>query len=277
MTEKKRAFEMSLDIDASARDVWRALTEAEELMRWFPLAARVTPGKGGSVLWSWGEGWDWETRIDAWEPGRRLRLVQEDARPFDAEGRPLPEGEAQAVTIALEFTLEERGKKTRLRLVHSGFGRGAAWDNELDSISEGWQTELRSLRHYLQRHRGRSRHMGRAWITTAATRDAAWTKLAGPDAFRVSPAEPKTGESYHVASPTGERLSGTIELYLPRQALMGTVRELDDGLFRLATWRDAQGKTGVWVSLATYGEDAEPAREFGRGAQEVLERLLPRA
>ena len=60
----------------------------------------------------------------------------------------------------MEFTLETHQGKTRLRLVHSGFGEGAAWDNELEGITEGWQAELRSLRHYLERHRGQDRYSG---------------------------------------------------------------------------------------------------------------------
>ena len=50
---KTRSFSMSIDINATPEDVWRALTDAGELMRWFPLQARVTPGKGGSVFWGW--------------------------------------------------------------------------------------------------------------------------------------------------------------------------------------------------------------------------------
>lgn len=52
--------------------------------------------------------------------------------------------------------------------------------------------------------------------------------------------------------------------------------ELEDG-FRLATWRDAAGKTGVWVWLAIYTGDAERVRAFGKGAQKALERLFPGA
>ena len=41
--EQTRAFSMSLDLDAPAEDVWRALTDAQELVRWFPVGARVAP------------------------------------------------------------------------------------------------------------------------------------------------------------------------------------------------------------------------------------------
>lgn len=272
--DQTRAFQMALDLDATPDDVWRALTEAEELVRWFPTGARVTPGEGGKMVWSWDNMWDWETRIDAWEPGRLLRLVQEDARPYDAQGRILPPGEAEPARIAMEFTIETHQGKTRLRLVHSGFGHGAAWDDELEGITEGWQAELRALRHYLQRHRGRNRLFKLAWVTTKMPRDAAWARLLGPGGFRVTPAEPEAGRPYQVEVPGGQRFSGNVELYLPRQTVAGTVRELDDGWFRLLTWSAPGGETGVWAGLATYAGDDARVEEFRERAAEALERLF---
>lgn len=272
--EQIRAFRMSLDLDATPDEVWRALTEAEELVRWFPTLARVTPGEGGTMLWSWGQGEDWVTRIDAWEPGKLLRLVQEDARPYDAQGNPLPPGEVEPAKIAVEFTLETVQGKTRLRLVHSGFGHGTAWDAEVDGISEGWQAELRSLRHYLQRHRGQDRKAARGLVDTTLPRESAWDRLTGPGGYRLSPASPKEGEGFEVVTPGGRRYTGTVELNLPGQTLAGTVRELDDGWFRLLTWRDARGHTGVWAWLATYTDDDGAVREFGEEAQTTLERLF---
>lgn len=270
----KRAFEMALDIDASRDDVWQALTRAEELVRWFPVDARVEPGAGGSMLWSWGEGWDWATRIDAWEPGRLLRLVQEDTRPFDAQGRMVPDGEAAPARIAMEFTLETHRGKTRLRLVHSGFGRGAAWDDELEGITEGWQAELRSLRHYLERHRGRNRLLEIAWLTTRLTRTAAWERLLGPGGFTVAPADPVEGQPYEVLVPGGRNFSGTVVLSLPGQTIAGTVRELGDGWFRLLTWAVPGGNTGVWAGLATYEEDRGQVREFQERAKAAMDKLF---
>lgn len=273
-TEATRAFEMSLDLDASPDQVWQALTQADELVRWFPLGARVTPGVGGSMVWSWEKGWDWESRIDGWEPGRRLLLVQEEARPFDTEGRPLPEGQAEPARIAMELTLETVKGKTRLRLVHSGFGHGAAWDNELEGITEGWQAELRSLRHYLEHYRGRERRVGRVLLSTTMPRDEAWARLLGPGGFRVTPDAPVEGDDYQVVAPGGQRYAGTVALHLPRQTLAGTVREVEGGWFRLLTWRDGMGRTGVWAWLSSYGEDESPVRRFQEQAQPALERLF---
>ena len=274
-TRQARAFRTSLDIDASPEEVWAALTQAEELVRWFPTDAKVTPGKGGTMLWSWGHGEDWVTRIDAWEPGRLLRLIQEDARPYTTEGKPLPPGEVEPARIAMEFTIETHQGRTRLRLVHSGFGHGGAWDAEIEGISEGWQAELRSLRHYLGRHRGKDRKAGRALVGTTLPRATAWGRLLGPGGFALSPANPNEGERYEVVTPGGRRYRGTVRLNLPGQTIAGTVDELDDGWFRLLTWQDARGNSGVWAWLATYTDDDAAVREFAERSQKALERLFP--
>ena len=115
----------------------------------------------------------------------------------------------------------------------------------------------------------------RAWLTTTTPRDVAWARLLGPGGFRVTPAEPEAGRPYKVVAPGGQRFTGTVELCLPGQTLAGTVRELDDGWFRLLTWKDASGNTGVWAWLATYTGDDAQVREFRDQAQEALERLFP--
>ena len=155
-----RSIEVAVEIGATVEEVWQALTDADELMRWFPLTAEVTPGEGGSMRWAWDDGWSWVSTIERWEPGRVLGLGNRDQRPFDAHGQPLPAGQVAPANLAMEFTLESDGGITRLRLIHSGFGQGAAWDDELDGVSVGWQSELASLKHYLEHHRGRFANIG---------------------------------------------------------------------------------------------------------------------
>jgi uncharacterized protein YndB with AHSA1/START domain len=270
-----RAFEMTLDLPATTEEVWRALTKAEELVRWFPAAARVTPGPGGSMVWSWGEGWDWGMRIDAWEPCRLLRLLQEDARPYDAEGRPVTEGQAAPARIAIEFTLESDRGHTRLRLVHSGFGRGAAWDDEVEGITEGWQAELASLRHYLAHHRGRNRTLRIAWLATPLSRPEAWDRLVGPGGFQFTPGDVQAGQPYDVLFPGGARLSGVVALHLSGQTLAGTARELGNGWFRILTWCIPGGRTGVWAGVATYDQDASAVDDLRVQADAALRALFP--
>ena len=102
--------------------------------------------------------------VTTWEPNRRLTLRDPQARPFDATGRA--QSTEHAVELELEFTLHNRGDRTTLRLVQSGTGHGANWDDEVDGVAMGWQSELRGLRHYLAHHRGQPRSTASASATT---------------------------------------------------------------------------------------------------------------
>jgi len=265
-----RTFSMALDINAAPEDVWRALTDAGELMRWFPLQARVTPGKGGSVFWGWDQHWAWESQIDVWEPGKRLRLV-ENRPAFDAAGEPLP-GPSQQ--LAMEFTLETQAGRTTLRIVHSGFGDGASWDDELESVSAGWQFELRGLRHYLEHHKGRDRHYATAQLVTALGTSDVWKRLLSPAAFVVTFGTLAQGERVVIRAATGDQFSGTVAWHNPGRDLFIRVDELSNGVFRLSTWR-AGGQTGLQVWVTTYDpRHADRVRALGAKTKEMIDRLF---
>ena len=84
-----RKVDTTIEIHAPADAIWQALTDPEELTRWFCLNARVKPGQGGSIFYSWGPPYEGENRIDVWEPDRRLRLVI-GRRPVAARRRVGP-------------------------------------------------------------------------------------------------------------------------------------------------------------------------------------------
>jgi uncharacterized protein YndB with AHSA1/START domain len=265
-----RSFSMTLDINASPEDVWKALTEAGELVRWFPLQARVTPGAGGTMFWGWDGQWAWESKIDGWEPGKRLRLV-EDRPAFDASGKPL-RGEARQ--LAMEFTLETHAGRTRLRIVHSGFGQGSDWDDELESVSGGWQFELRSLRHYLEHHRHQDRHHIVLHFVTSLTPDQAWQRLLGDGGFTVADGKLVVSERCVIVAPTGDRLAGSVEWHKPGSDIFVAVDDLDAGVFRLSVWR-AGGQTGAQVWMTTYSPaQASRVKDFGARVHGPVERLL---
>jgi uncharacterized protein YndB with AHSA1/START domain len=273
MPDDTRALDITVDIDAPIEDVWRALTDADELVRWFPLVARVTPGTGGTMHWSWGDAWSGIARIDAWDPPRLLRLVDE-YRGFDAEGRPRPDVPRPSGSIVMEFTLETREGKTRLRLVHSGFGSGGHWDDEYDATGNGWAFELGGLRHYLERHRGRNRHFGWARAATSLSAEAVWARLLHGDAFAVDPTSPRAGSPFELRTAAGDRLAGTVALFIPHAEFSGIVPELHDGVLRLSTHR-ADDRVGVLVSLASYqSQDAPSVTAFTDRAQQILDRLF---
>jgi uncharacterized protein YndB with AHSA1/START domain len=132
--EQTLTVERTLDLNAPLDRVWRALTDPEELARWFPDRvdqAEIKPGVEGRFVWE--KHGAYAFRLEAVEPPRRL--VWQWAR--DAE-TSLDEG----VTTKVEWILEPRSDGgTTLRLRESGFVRPE--DHEANEM--GWDAELKEL------------------------------------------------------------------------------------------------------------------------------------
>jgi len=215
-------------------------------MRWFPLDARVTPGVGGSIWLSWRGAWQSEHEIAIWEPGHRLRMTSRQAAPFELDGKG------------------QRVSAGPLRLVHSGFGRGAEWDDEVDGVGRGWTIELGGLRHYLAHHRGRDRHM--AWVqhVVPVGADEAWARLTGANGFGAAGGLDAIvhGARYDVRPPFGATYASTALHWQPPRDFVGTVDDLNAALLRLQVESGGANRSAVGVYLSTWGVAPVVARTF---------------
>lgn len=156
-----RVAEGIIEIDAPPERVWRALTEARELERWFPLEARVEPGEGGTVYMSWKNEFAGSSNILAWDPPRHLRTS------WDWGGQ------------VTDYLLEGKEGRTVLRVVTSGFPEGDSWDEWLEGTRRGWAFELASLKHYLERHDAEERGVVYVRRRVALPAADAWERLTG--------------------------------------------------------------------------------------------------
>lgn len=209
-----RSHENEIEIAAPPADVWKALTEGEELTRWFAVAAAVEPGEGGAWKVSWDESSLAEYgRIGAWEPTRRLRLVHQRTRG----------GETLTLIDDFELVALDGGARTRLRVVSSGFGSDASWDDEFEGTKNGWAVFIRNLRHYLEHHRGQDcETAGVPFLELALAKPEAFAKLFGDGG--VLPIDGPLDEGRRVVIDTsfGERLNATID-FSRAPALLGLV------------------------------------------------------
>ena len=256
----RRSVEATIELPASPAEVWRAITDASEIVKWFCFDAEIEPGPGGLARLRWTDEFDWSYRIEAWEPARRLRMVSAQER---SDGPAL---------IALEWLLEARGGSTVLRVVHSGFGYGAEWDDEVDGTGRGWYGELRNLRHYLARHRGKRRSV--AWLlarTPGETAATLWSKLMGRDGLVAEGSLEglREGDRYRIRAATGEVFEGTVLMNSAPKDFAGTVDHLNDGILRYG-WEASFGT--VW--LTTYEVDAERIDRFVAEWSGRMTRLL---
>ena len=241
-------------LDVPPELVWRALTDAEELTRWFPFAAIVEPGVGGSIGLSWGQGFE-KAVIEVWEPNRRLRTVER--RP-DSAGR--------VVEIAVDFLIESEGGKTALRVVHSGFGASAEWNEEYDGTVRGWRYELRGLGHYLASHAGIDRRVAVAETATSLSPEASYERIMGPNGLGATPKIMglNEGDSYQISGAAGV-FEGTVLVNGPPFEFSGTVSNLNDALLRYELYG---GRAKLWV--ATWGVEESRVEQVEAGLRKCL-------
>lgn len=281
IANQHRTIEREFEIQAPVEAVWKALTDAEELTRWFPMDANVEPGVGGVIRKSWRGEEAGEWPIEIWEPNKHLKFVWEAGGQDPAGDEQESAGEAKPMPTAVDYFLEGRGGSTVLRLVHSGFSADANWNEMFDGFSRGWSFELRGLRHYLENHLGTPRMVAWARHKLGISLNEAWDRLTGSDGLaRTGTLDgKKAGERYEITTAAGDKLEGTVYIIEPPKDFCGTVDNMNRSLLRIhndmGCGSDATPQASLWLSC--YGITQEEVDGFERRYGRLLSRLYPEA
>jgi len=136
-----RTIELTTTVAASPDAVFRALTDASELVRWFPSSAESDPGPVGSF--------EYRYEFDA-DPSRNHTYGGEyrDVTPFERLAYPW---NGKLGTTEVVFRLRPSGEGTEVSLEHSGWGTGDEWAESQEMHRQGWGFFLDNLKAYLER------------------------------------------------------------------------------------------------------------------------------
>ncbi|TWD82740.1 uncharacterized protein YndB with AHSA1/START domain [Kribbella amoyensis] len=109
------SVEREVYVQARPDQVWNALTQPEQLARWYAFGgAELELRPGGRLVLRWDEHGEFRGFVEKVEPGRRFAYryaVEPDVDP------------APGNSNQVEFTLTPEGEGTRLTVVESGFDR----------------------------------------------------------------------------------------------------------------------------------------------------------
>jgi uncharacterized protein YndB with AHSA1/START domain len=256
-----RVIDLTIDIDGTLEDVWQALTTGEGIARWFAPYAAVTPGEGGSVSVGWDPKEMWTQPITVWEPLRRMQTASE-----------MPSADGRMVRLAVDYYLEARGGRVRVRLVHSGFDDSGSWDDYIDGLDAGWTYFLFNLKHALERHRGVDRRQLSARVRTTAHAGEEHP-VFGANGLRVQPPVGglRPGDACRL-SLGGIQVDATVAVRHATRTIAFLVPAWNDAL--LFVEREGMKEThqlGVWLSLYGVPEaTAAPLRQGLAGLQSAL-------
>ncbi len=260
-----RTFETKLQIQALPPVVWKALTDGSELVRWFAPSALCEARVGGRVVWQWGRLHTWALEVEAVTPGKHLRL-RHDSTVADGAGGKRP--------LFVDFHLEARAHGTLLSVEHSGFGPEPAFDAEFAGIRGGWPVELRSLRLYLERHRGHDRLLAWSSVSTTLSAAAAWSRLSGPEGLAIAELSLlREGERFEFEVPGVSKLNGTALLAPSEREFCGVAGNFGGGYFRVSceSWG---GATQAWLWLAAYDGGRVKIQQYQQAFDALLQRLF---
>lgn len=252
---RPRTVEITVDIDTTLEEAWKALTTGEGIARWFAPYAAVEPGDHGSVSIGWDPQQMMSEPITVWEPLRHLQT---------AGDMPTPDG--RVARIAIDYFLEAHEGGVRVRLVQSGFDDSESWDGYIDGLEAGWGYFMFNLKHALERHRAVDRVQLSARFRTAEVAGEEYP-VFGRDGLQVTP--PASG--LRVGDRCSLTLAGT-----PVDATVALRRPPRTMAFVVPAWNDAllfvereslknPHHLGVWLSL--YGVDDTTAGRLKSGLE----------
>jgi uncharacterized protein YndB with AHSA1/START domain len=122
-------LEVGISVDAPPEAVFAAITEPEQMNRYFGRDAVVEPRVGGTYSYGWDEG----------GPVRILEILPPSRLSFTWEYENEP-------STVVTWTLQGSGSKTRVTISHSGFGSEA----RQDAYRAGWSSFLAIIRSMIE-------------------------------------------------------------------------------------------------------------------------------
>ena len=139
MSNKISFIKQTVVIRKPQADVFKALTDADELMRWFPTRVESDPHQGGKYKFAWefasaSENGSQEGEYVEFVPNRMLSYTWK----------------ADDVPTLVSFHLSESGGETTVALDHASIQAGADQNKLRDDHANQWGFFLMNLKGYLE-------------------------------------------------------------------------------------------------------------------------------
>lgn len=221
-------------------EVWQAIATGPGIGSWY-VPHTMEEREGGAATASFGPGPEMQIpgRVAVYDPPRRI--------VFDnGEGAP---------GLAFEWLVEARdGGSCVVRLVNTGFGDGAPWDDQYDQMVDGWKLFLRNLQLHLEHFRGRTATSVLPMALWAGSAGEAWERLTAELGL---PTELVVGERVSTHGDGAPILAGTVVESGPTNAVLLLDRPAAGTAFLAAEGTDPGCGVSVWSYL--YGEDGAAA------------------
>jgi uncharacterized protein YndB with AHSA1/START domain len=269
--KKGRSYEKKFEVAAPPEAIWKAITEGDELIRWFCLHASCELGPGGKQHIDWGGGAKATATIVTWQPNAHLRT--EADRPDLSQ--PAPDDPAEP--YAIDWYLEADGGTTRVRMVASGFGEGPNWDHEYDGTFHGWDMFHKTLKHYLENHPGQPAQNVVLYAMLAVPPEEAWNRLMSPEGLvkegRLE--DISTGARFRFVTAAGDVFAGVVRNFVPGKTFSAMVDSLNKAMLNVEMSSVPGQGHFLYLSLSTWGLPRADVDALGARIKAIVYGLFP--
>jgi uncharacterized protein YndB with AHSA1/START domain len=231
-------LDFNVEVTGTPEQVWQAIATAKGMSAWF-LPTEIEEREGGSLHFSMGPEMGSDGRVTRWDPPRRLVYEEDWAALMGKEPDELS-------PLTSEFLVEARsGGTCVVRVTSSGFGTGAAWEEEFwDEMGANWMPFFDNLRLYLSHFAGQEATQLEATASHAGDADAVWSTLH--DALGLG----EEGTTVELRGATG-----TVERVGERQTLVRLTAPVP-GMLSIFAFGEDETKATAGVRAYLFSEDA---------------------
>lgn len=197
-----RSIELAIEVLGTPEQVWEAIASGPGITAWLH-PTELDQREGGRMTYDMGDGMGGAATVRGWDPPRRY--VEEGE--WQIEGAP-------PARLATEWRVEARaGGTCVVRMVTSGFGTAAGWDQEIEGFTEAMETALENLRLYLTHFPGAPGAWVRVFGSAPGSRAEGFAALLGA----LGLADVRRGARVAASGPGVPALAGTVRARGRRQ------------------------------------------------------------
>jgi uncharacterized protein YndB with AHSA1/START domain len=196
----RRSVEVETEVPGTPEEVWQAIATGPGISAWF-VPTKLEGREGGEVVLDFGPGMESKAVITTWDAPRRFVA---ETKGGMGPGSP---------TVADEWTVEAKsGGTCRVRVVHSWFASTDDWDNQFESVEQGWPAFFRILKVYLAHFRGQPSEVILLMAMSSESKSTVWDRLLGS----LGLARLAQGQRVETA-PGAPRLAGIVERVVDKE------------------------------------------------------------
>jgi hypothetical protein len=162
-------------------------------------------------------------------------------------------------------------------MVASGFGEGADWNHEYDGTYHGWDLFHKTMKHYLENHRGQAAANVVLYAIFAVPPVETWSRLMSAEGLvkRGSLGDLTAGVPFSIETSQGDVFAGVVRNYVPSKTFSALIESLDDSILNIEMSSIPGRGHFLYLCLNTWGIPKEMVDGLGGRLKAIVYGLFP--